>query len=187
MTSAGEQVAEEQVAEGAAPAPAAPARPRSLWRVVIAFVAVLALAASTSLAVVYGLALRHKDDLAAARTAALDAARKDAGYLTSYDYRTVKHDFELVRDNATASFKSDFAHTSAVLEPTIVSEKAIATGTVTDVAIERATTNSATVLAFVDQQVVTAQGSAPRKLTSRLRMTLVREHGRWLVSAVDLV
>ena len=171
-------------APSAEPTAAAPTvTPRRWPRRVLAAVVVLLVLGSSTVAALAVRAVHSRDALATARDQAAAAARSEATAMTSYDYRTVDADFAAVAANATGTFKTDFSATSAKLVPMVTKAKAVATGTVRDVAVEQATRGAATVLVFVDQTVT----GSTQSLTSRLRMTLVRDHGRWLVSAIDLV
>ena len=167
----------------AAPPVMAHRRPARVLRAV----GVLVVIGSVVVAVLAVHALRRRDALSTARDRAATAARTEAAAMTSYDYRTIGADFAAVTAGATGTFKTDFAKTSALLAPMVTKSRAVAKGTVRDVAVEQVSRSAATVLVFVDQSVTSTNASADQTLTSRLRMTLVRVHGQWLVSAVDLV
>lgn len=190
MTVLAERPAElsAQQGEGAVEAattspPVMPARSRRWPRRILSGLLVLAALGSMTVAALALRAVHSRDAVATARGEAAAAARIEATAMTSYDYRTIDADFAAVTAHATGTFRTDFATTSAKLAPMVTKSKAVAKGTVRDVAVEQATRNAATVLVFVDQTVT----GTDQSLTSRLRMTLVRDHGRWLVSAVDLV
>jgi Mce-associated membrane protein len=148
---------------------------------------VVALIAATVLAVVWGLKLHHKNQVANAEAAALEAARIDAVYLTSYDYRTLTDDFANVERNATPSFRQKFQQSGSLLRPALAKDQASAKGTVKAAAISSGTTSRVVVLAFVDQNVLTPGSAQPRSVTTRLELTMVNSHGHWLMDDVRLV
>jgi len=164
-----------------------PARTPRRGRRALAFLGVLTVLASIVVALLAVRAVHQRDAVTHARADAATAARTEATAMTTYDYRTITADFAAVTANATGTFKTDFAKTSNLLAPMVTKSQAVAKGTVRDVAVEQASSSAATVLVFVDQSVTSKGGGADQSITSRLRMTLSREDGRWLVSAVDLV
>ncbi|HEX7353619.1 MAG TPA: hypothetical protein VF288_02160 [Mycobacteriales bacterium] len=172
------------------PATAAPPRVsprRRVLRAALAGATALALVAAVVLAVLYGLADAHHRAVTSAERAATVAARQDAVFISSYDYRSLDQAFGRVTANATGSFKDDFAKTSKALEPTITSAKAVATGTVQDIAVQSGGTSSVVLLAFVDQKLTTGASTTPQVVTNRLVITMTKEHGRWLMSNVVTV
>jgi Mce-associated membrane protein len=160
---------------------------RQVLRVTVAAITVAALVAATVVAVLYGLADAHHRAVSSAERAATVAARQDAVYVSSYDYRSLDQAFARVTANATGSFKDDFAKTSKALEPTITKAKATATGTVQDIAVQSGGTSSVVLLAFVDQKLTTSAGSTPQTVTNRLVITMSKQHGHWLMSNVVTV
>lgn len=160
---------------------------RRVLRLAVAGTTVAALVAATVVAVLYGLADAHHRAVTSAERAATVAARQDAVYVSSYDYRSLDQAFARVTANATGSFRDDFAKTSKALEPTITKAKATATGTVQDIAVQSGSTSSVVLLAFVDQKLTTSAGSTPQTVTNRLVITMSKQHGRWLMSNVVTV
>jgi Mce-associated membrane protein len=172
--------------EPTSPAPAATPRRRTGLAIGIGLVAVL-LAATSALATVFGLRLHHKNQVADAEAQALQAARMDAVYLTSYDYRTLTDDFGNVESNSTANFRQKFEQTGSLLRPALAKDQASAKGIVRAAAVSSGSSSRVVVLAFVDQSVVTPSSTTAQNVTTRLQMTMVRSGGRWLMDDVRIV
>lgn len=159
------------------------------WRAIAAGLAV-ALVASVATAVAF-----HHDDsgaaahaltLARAEQGALTAARSAAVHLTTYDYRSIATDFSWVDGAGTAKFRKEYAKISAPVKEYVAQLKVHAVGTVDDAAARVTDASHVTVLLFVDQ-TLTSAASTERKLdTPRIAMTMVRQHGVWLVDQVAL-
>jgi hypothetical protein len=149
-----------------------------------------ALALALVLALV-GLALtwRRSDHEHALRQAGDDAdaaARRVAVALTTYDYRKLAHAYDWVDKDGTARFQRDFTSVSANARATVVALKVVATGTVIASAPVVRDTGHVRVLLFVDQRVHSTNSQGTHTEQPRLSMQLVRQHGRWLVDAVDM-
>ena len=176
----------------AAPPPAAPKTRRARHTAPPALVVVALAVAAVSLAVaVAGLLLgsRGADRAEQARESALEAARERTTVLTSYDYRMLDADFAAVLETATGEFEKDYRDTTGQLRGTFEQTKAVAVGTVVaagleDVELDQDGRDRAVAVVAVDQVISTA-GAAPRTERNRLRMTLVRPDGTWLVESVE--
>jgi len=121
-----------------------------------------------------------------ARVDALAAARSHAQAILSYDHRTLDADFARAQQVITGQFKSEYeTTTTAVVRPTATEYKAVVKAEVTSAAVVRATSARAVVLLFVDQTTTSTRLDKAKRDSSRVRMTLVKEGGRWLVSEVD--
>lgn len=158
------------------------ARARPPWSVVLVatgLALVSLLVASTALLLGGGAGDGEQD-----RASALTAARARTARLTSYDFRTLDADFAAVLATATGDFDRDFRATSAQLRPTFVAAQAVATANVVGAGLESAGSDRAVAVVAVDQ-VISTQGAAPRTERNRLRMTLVRPDGTWLVERVQ--
>lgn len=118
------------------------------------------------------------------RRSALEAARERTLALTSYDYRQLAGDFGAVLATATGSFKSDYETTSRQLGPTFLAAQAMAAGNVVAAGLESGDGVRAVAVVAVDQ-VIRTKGAPPRTERNRLRMTLVRPAGVWLVERVE--
>lgn len=159
-------------------------RPRRRWlaaglgAIVVVLAAALGITASE---------LAARDATASAARSALAAARVDALDLTTYDYRHLHADFSKVLANATPSFRSTYTTSSGPLEKVLGQYKATATGSVLAEGTVSATPGRVVALLFVNQTATNSTSSKPTTDESRLEMTLLRQHGRWLIDQVKLL
>jgi hypothetical protein len=159
-----------------------PRRP-GLPRPVVAAALLLLLAVAAGAGYVTG----HRDDRAGDRAGALAAARQYAADLTTYDFGTIDADFARFARHGTPSFRRTFAATEAATRPAIVKAQSRALGTVVGAGIESLSGERATVLVAVDQEVRSARQVGRTVKPSRIRMTLVRSGGGWLISALQVL
>jgi Mce-associated membrane protein len=166
------------------PAPAR-GRPRRRSEVLV----LVALAVVVGLAVTAGLLVlraRGEERVEAARTAAQAAGEQHAVTLLSYDHRHLDRDFDRARDVLTGSFADDYAETTEkVVRPTAEQVKAVVTAEVVSSSVVRASADRVVLLLFVDQTTTSTRLDGPKVDLNRVRMTLTRAGGQWLVSAVD--
>jgi len=148
------------------------------------------LAAVATAAVLIGLLLAgirvmHDGSVDDARSAALSAATTFVVQATNYDYQQIDDEFQSVIDRSTGEFRQKFLAASAGAKKKIVDFQARSQGVVEDAAVRDVTTDSATVLVVADQQVLNTSPDGPRAEHDRLRVTLLRSGGRWLVSKLE--
>lgn len=185
-------------APAAAPEPAPPPPSRPPTRIVhidrvhwsrgmkataaAAVVVMLGLVAALALAL-----LQHGRDqaLSDSRASALGAARTFAVDLANYDYSEVDQAFQTVIDHSTGQFRDEFGKAAPDRAAAITRKQASATGKVLDAAVVDLSGDRATVIAFVDQTVVEANPQSTQVARGRLRLTLVRSGGGWLVSKLE--
>jgi Mce-associated membrane protein len=147
----------------------------------VALVVVLALTAGALV-----LRTRSDDRIEQARAAARAAAERHAVTLLSYDHRHLDKDFAAAKKVLTGGFAKDYASTTEkVVRPTAEQVKAVVTAEVASSSVVRAKENRAVVLLFVDQTTTSTRLEGPRVDLNRVRLTLDRTGGQWLVSAVD--
>ena len=124
-----------------------------------------------------------------ARVAAVSAARVAAGDILGYDYRSVEQSIRRARSETTGAFRKQYDSTASVLLPQSKQLKAIVQATVGSAAVMSATSHRVVVLLFVDQATVKQQPGAKTPETridqSRVRMTMTRTGGHWLVSELS--
>ena len=180
-------VLERSATEPRAETPARPARPRrrtsrsDLLVVVAGLVAVALVLTALLLAV----RARSEDRVEQARTAALAAAETHAVDLLSYDYRHLDRDFARAGKALTGSFADDYATTTeTVVRPTALEVKAVVTAEVAASSVVRASQNQVVVLLFVNQTTTSTRVEGPKVDLNRVRLTLTRVDGDWLVSKV---
>ena len=158
-------------------------RRRSGLPVLVAVALVVALAVTAGLLV---LRAGGEDRVEQARTAALAAGERHAVTLLSYDHRHLDRDFERAAAVLTGSFADDYAQTTQkVVRPTAEQVKAVVTAEVVSSSVVRASENRVVLLLFVDQTTTSTRLDGPKVDLNRVRMTLTRSGGQWLVSGVD--
>lgn len=123
-------------------------------------------------------------DAAAAKTAAIQAARD----ILSYDYRTLPRDIARAEADATGQFAQQYAASAARLQAEAKRLRAIVRATPSVAGVEEATPSAVVVLVFVDQATVKqlpgAKNPSTRIDQSRVRLTMTQVDGRWLVAAL---
>lgn len=148
---------------------------------------VVALVASLLWGVSLGLQVRSDNREASDRGEAVAAAESVAVSLTSYDHTRLEADFAAATGNLTEAFRADYTVATQVFRQLITQLHAKATASVLNAGLVSYGDGRAEVLVFVDQTVTNDSLKAPRLDRSRMRLTLEKQHGRWLVSGVFLV
>ena len=118
------------------------------------------------------------------REQALSAGRQIAVDFSAYDYRHLHQDFSQVVSEATGSFKSQFATSSAGVQDLIVKAKAVSTAEIASAGVVDAGPRSATVVVAVNRTISNTGVPKGQKDSFGLRITLRRIDGRWLASDV---
>jgi Mce-associated membrane protein len=169
-------------APSATPAPAGRRGSRGDLLVLVAALLTLALLLTAGL-----LAVRAggEDRVEQARTSALAAAESHAVDLLSYDYRHLDRDFARARKALTGSFADDYTKTTtSVIKPTAEEVKAVVTADVAASSVVQADQNRVVVLLYVNQTTTSTRLDGPKVDLNRVRLTLDRVDGEWLVSKV---
>jgi Mce-associated membrane protein len=126
------------------------------------------------------------DSLSTTRSDALAAARSHAQAILSYDHRTLDADFAKAEAALTGKFKKDYARTtSTVVRPSAEQYKVVVKAEVTAASVVRAGEDRVVALLFVDQTTTSTRLEGPKVDLNRVRMTLVEQDGKWLVSELD--
>lgn len=174
----------EPPAERARRRPGRPRRPRRAdVLLLVALAVVVALAATAAL---LGARARSDDRVEQARREAQAAAEAHAVTLLSYDHRHLDRDFAQAGKVLTGRFADDYAATTEkVVRPSAEQVKAVVTADVAASSVVRASENRVVVLLFVDQTTTSTRLEGPKVDLNRVRMTMVRSGGEWLVSGVD--
>jgi Mce-associated membrane protein len=129
---------------------------------------------------------QHQKDVAANQ--ALVAAENYAVTLTSVDSNTLDKHVAEVLDGSTGEFNANYAKTIAGQHRKhIVNNQVTTHGKVVESAVKSATTNKVQVLLMVDQSVSSLAAPEPEIDHSRIKMTMQKVDGRWLVSQVELL
>ena len=154
-------------------------------RGLVAILALLCLAALTACAVM-GWQRHSRQVEEQARKDAVSAARVAAGDILGYDYRSIEDAIKRARSETTGAFRKQYDETASELLPQSKQVKAIVQATVGSAAVMSSERDRVVVLLFVDQATVKQQPGAKTPETridqSRVRMTMTRTRGRWLVS-----
>jgi Mce-associated membrane protein len=129
---------------------------------------------------------QHRTNVAAQQ--ALAAAEKYAVTLTSIDSATLDKHVAEVLDGSTGEFNDNYAKTtSGQHSQRVVNNKVKTHGKVVESAVKSAATNKVQVLLMVDQSVSSLATPEPQIDRSRIKMTMQKVDGRWLVSKVELL
>jgi Mce-associated membrane protein len=124
-------------------------------------------------------------DVAKARVDALAASRGAARVVFSYDYRHLQKDFAAGKALITGQFAQEYARTTGKIVDDVAGRyKAIVAADVTDAAVVRASSDQVVTLLFLTQQSTSTLSASTKITQSRLEMTMVHRHGRWLVSKI---
>lgn len=167
------------------PAEAAVARTgarRSAWVApVAALVAALAL-----LATVAGVSLRDSQAQERAERAAASQARTSVEQMLSYSYKTIDGQAAQIEGLLTGPFKAEFtAAMNKDIKPLAVKNQTVVSARVSDIGVMRASGDTVTVLAFVNQARVGTDQKQPVVDQNRVIATMTKVGQRWLVSRVD--
>jgi Mce-associated membrane protein len=115
---------------------------------------------------------------------ALAAGRQIAVDFLAYDYRHIDADFTRVVNESVGALSKDFATQSASVRDLIVKAKAVSTASVASAAVVSIGTTTARVLISLNRTVVNTSAPKGQSNAVDLQIDLVRQHGRWLASAV---
>lgn len=158
------------------------ATPRA-WNLALLLVLLVTLAALiTGVWTVYQRA-QHAQGVAAARSAAVEAARSHAEELLSYDYRTFQEDVAEVEADTAGEFRTEYLRTVKELvvpqakKYEVVVRARVVAASVMNVEPERVVT-----LLFVNQATRSNRIEGTQIDRNRVRMRLENVDGRWLVS-----
>jgi Mce-associated membrane protein len=126
---------------------------------------------------------RYNIDAQAAGTSAKSAAAVQSQTLFSYDYRHLDQDIAASRKVITGQLAIDFVTTSTkVVAPQATANKAVVQATATASSVITAAPDSVTVLVFLNQAVQNKNIKGTRLDQYRVRMTMQKVSGNWLIS-----
>lgn len=114
------------------------------------------------------------------------AARAAAVHLTTYDYKSLATDFDWAVAAGTEKFQQRYAEVSAPTKKYVAELKVHAEGSVDQSAATAQDADHVTVLLFVDQTLTSASSTERQLATPRVRMSMVRQGGAWLVDDVTV-
>lgn len=153
-------------------------------------VPVVVLAALTTVAAVVAgllwLDVRSRQQAEDARREGLAASRDAARLLFSYDYRSLDKDFAAGRMLTTGRFRSEYDKTTTKVVADVAKRyQAVVRAEVVTAGVVRASAGQVVTIVYVNQVTTSTQVKGSKVDLSRVRMTLVRQDGRWLVTQVD--
>ncbi|MDI3314024.1 MAG: hypothetical protein QJR12_07015 [Mycobacterium sp.] len=129
---------------------------------------------------------RHQRDVAGQQ--ALAAAEKFIVTLTSVDSTVIDEHVSDVLNGSTGEFNDKYAKTtSGQHRQALIDNKVVTHGRVVESAVKSATPSKVQVLLMVDQSVSSLAVPEPQIDRSRIKMTMQKVNGRWLVSTVELL
>jgi len=132
--------------------------------------------------------VEQASDVDAARQSAIDAARTRLPQLLSYDYHTLDKDLAGARAGTTGAFRDQFAELSTkVVAPAAQKQQIVTKTTVAGTSVVSAEPNRVVLLVFLDQVTQTKADPSSRIDGARVRATLQRQDGQWLVSELTPV
>lgn len=124
----------------------------------------------------------------AARQSAIDAARTRLPQLLSYDFHTLDRDLAGARSGTTGTFRDQFAElTTKVVAPAAQQQQIVTKTTVAGASVVSAEKDRVVLLVFLDQVTQTKADPSSRIDGARVRATLQRQDGQWLVSELTPV
>jgi Mce-associated membrane protein len=163
--------------------PEGPAGSRSGPVLVLGLLTVVALALAAAVVLLWS----WKSDLRAKEDAAqngLNAATSAAQDFSSYDYRTLDSNFKTSSDAATGTFRQQYLSMMSQVRQAAVQQQIVVVGTVLKAGVEQVGAHQMVAVVFLNQD--TSRLNQPRGTDQyRLRLTMDKIKGRWLVSKVD--
>lgn len=153
----------------------------------LAVIGVAALLAAITAAGVTGWRWYQRDQLDRAHTAAVAAARQFTIDFVSISATTVDQDIERVAAAATGEFHDEYTRGRAQVRAAVVENEVQSQGTVLRAALVSGDHDSAVVLVAVDATVKNVNAPQGRPSHYRIKVDLVKEEDRWLVSRLEFV
>ncbi|GAA3223535.1 hypothetical protein [Actinocorallia longicatena] len=121
------------------------------------------------------------------RDEALGAARQVALNMVTMNYDTVNADVQRVLSGATGSFKDQWAGQTKTLGEELTKNQSKSQGSVLSAGVVSIDDDSAEVIVAVTSVVTNPEVPSGAARNLRFRMSLVKEHGKWLVSDFAMV
>jgi Mce-associated membrane protein len=145
---------------------------------------VLTLSALTAFGLV-AYRVRNDQRVETARDQAVAAAHDNAEAILSYDYRHLDANFAAARATLTGGFARDYkVTTTKLVRPGAEQYHVVVKAEVAAQSVVSATADQVVVLLFVNQTTTSTRLDGPRVDLNRVRLTLVKVDGRWLVNKV---
>jgi Mce-associated membrane protein len=119
--------------------------------------------------------------------AAVAAARQFTIDFVSISASTVDSDLQRVTTGATGDFADEYARGKTQVRAAVVENEVRSDGTVLRAGLVSGDSDSAVVLVAVDATVSNVKAPQGRAAHYRIKVDLVKEDGRWLVSKLEFV
>jgi Mce-associated membrane protein len=158
-------------------------RVRALLAAVLALLVVAGLVAGALL----GRRVLAERSSAAAGEDAVAAATQLAVNFTTLDYRTFDRDAQRVLDDATGTFKKEFAAQTDQLQKLVTTNKAVSQGKVIKPGLVSHDADTARVLLVVDADVTNTSATTPVARHYRMQVDLTRSGDQWLTDQLQFV
>jgi Mce-associated membrane protein len=136
-------------------------------------------------AAVLGWQVREQRAVERARGEALQVARSTAVVVLSYDHRRLAEDVAEAEELSTGEFLEQYRAATSGLVDQAEAGQVVVTASVQAASVQDAEADRVEVLLFVDQTTRRQGLEEPRTDQNRVRLTLERVDGRWLLSALD--
>lgn len=156
--------------------------PRLLWAGAAALLLVVA-----GVGLTLGRATWQDQRAADDRAAALAAGRQIAVNFVTVSAASFDADTKRVLDEATGSFRKEYAATLAQLEPVVTANRTDSRVERAEAALVSADADSAKVIVGIVAPTTNSASPTPEKKTYRLRLDLVKVGDAWKVSTLDFV
>ncbi|ORV80398.1 hypothetical protein AWC07_21305 [Mycobacterium gastri] len=128
---------------------------------------------------------QHQKDEAAKE--ALGAAQNYVLKLTNLDSETVDARFADIMDGSTGEFHDSYRKSSQQFRQELVERQVHTRGSVVAAAVKSATPDKVVVLMFVDESIGNRDNSRSQLDHVRIKVTMVKLHGRWMARKVQLL
>ena len=178
--------AEDVGDDSAAPAERGWIRNRWTWRagalVAVAIVIALVVVVIDQAGAVSDDRQRDKDG-----TAAVAAASAEVVNLTTVSAKDSAESIRRLLAGAAPSFQKEFKASQSAFENALTNEKVVSKGVVDSAGLVSLSGNKATVLVAVSATVTNTNTKSPETRTYRLRVSVERISGKWLVSEMAFV
>jgi Mce-associated membrane protein len=141
-----------------------------------------------ALSVVFlGRAVLQQDHLNSLRSSALADATQYGAYVSSYDYRNLTaptSPYILAEQNATPAFRAKLQSVESSFDSALKQLDSTSSGKVVGAGVSSVTTSQAKAVLFIQQTTSSSVQKKPVTQPLWLQMTLVRQHGKWLISDI---
>jgi Mce-associated membrane protein len=125
---------------------------------------------------------RHGCSAICTPRSAISAAKSYAANVATYNYKTLPADFGRVKAESTPQFRSSFEKLSAALAKVLTQYQATATAVAIDAGLASITSSQAVVIVFINQTVNNTAQKHTTTDESRVKVTLERSGGKWLLA-----